>query len=147
MNYSNSLDLTTVEIAAGMLCVSASVANSFSVSVFAGRNNTVKGKYPHVICIAESAEQFIPDTNIFRVNLVVQVEEKAVDTNISSSLGKTMHSAFSPGNDVCSKMITLSSGSLFVYKADQSNFTQPISTDDKTWIKEMSVSLICASTV
>lgn len=134
--------LTQLEKAAGMLAVSASMAGNLDANIYAGRNNG-EIELPCVVCVAESAEEVIRDSGIFRCNLVIQVQEKAIDTDVTSSLAQSVYDAFATG-DVHGKLRTYSTSSLMVHKIDIKDLRNAINTDDKSWIQESNLDVICA---
>jgi hypothetical protein len=98
-----------------------------------------------VVCFAETNDPYYGDTDnirIRKVNLKVIVEERAIETDPSSSLAKVALGAFER-IDLAETLTAMSTGSLFVHKI----FSRPITTQfnaiDKSWVREGSFDIQC----
>jgi len=139
-----------LELAAGKLCVSASVANGLTANVYAGSGFNVNGdkdkiECPAVVCFVETREQLYPDTDNFRIevaSLVVQVQEKASQTDFTSSLERVTHGAFTRNDNIESTLTTMSSGSVSVLKLRKVTKRNNFDESDRTWTYESSFEFI-----
>ena len=123
-----------------MLIVSASLANDLDCSVYAGQNNDTK-QLPYAVCDAQLMEEFIYQTGIFKVQLVIQTEEKAIDTDKTSSMAETVFEAMC-NTDTIDKLVTYSTSSIFLHNIAIKDLRKQSNTDDKSWTQEMSLEVI-----
>jgi len=133
---------TQLENATGMLLVSASVAGNLTANIYAGGNNS-NIELPYAICSVESAEELIRNSGIYRCNLIVQVGEKAIDTDATSSLCQSVYDVLAQ-SDIKEHLRTLSTSSIYVHNMDVTNLKNTVNADDKSRLQECSLEVICA---
>ena len=132
--------LTQIEKVAAYLAGSASVANGLDANIYMGRTNAVM-ELPLVVTMCETAEEFIYQSGIFRCNLLIQVQERAVDTSVSSSLGQAVYDAWDRV-DLNTVLGTYSTGSICVFATEVKNLKTNVVTEDKTWLQELELNVI-----
>jgi len=133
---------TTLENSVGMLIVSASNAGDLTANIYAGGNNT-NVELPYAVCAVESAEELIRGSGIYRCNLVVQVGERAIETDSTSSLCQAVFDVLAQ-SDIKEHLRALSSSSLFVHNIDVNNLRNTVNTDDKSRVQESSLEVVCS---